>query len=469
MARFLYSLKAKRITFLVLLVTSLFHLSSLLHVYGWADDWAFISGYRVNSEEIESEHLSGLRPLLQFLMDISFGNIQNYEKLVFLRLISLIGMMLLTFTLIEFLIDEGYTRSFAFSFGLFFNMLPTFWIYTNWATVFTYSWVCLFTILAFKLYKQSKLAGILLNTLCFLVYQPAAVFSAFLLFAVLLRNKSISRRDFFYLTSIFSSAALAYLIAKLVVFFSNSQIKGRTNLVDSGTELAEKILWLISRPIFLSIRPFIIESNGLLAVVISIIGLLLSIVALLNLFSGRSFWKTSLNVVSIYTVGLLPVLVIAENQIEFRTLPATSAIGLLLVLRGGQMVSSTVKFVKIEAVTIVLFVALTFYASGKVSSIFLESFESNKKEILLATQQANKTTRYLIYSDQLNWPQNNYIGALSVKSDLQMPWVPIGQISQILKIDESRISLTEKPFASSPPGLVVINLSLIRQELKSVN
>jgi hypothetical protein len=469
MTRILYRIKTERRTFLVLLVASLFHLSSLLHAYGWADDWAFISGYRLNSEETSSEHLSGLRPLLQVLMDISFGNIQNYENLVFLRLISLIGMLLLTFTLIEFLVNEGFSRNFALSFGLFLNLLPTFWIYTNWATVFVYSWVCLFTVFAFRVYKQSKFAGILLNTLCFLVYQPAAVFSVFLLFAVFLRHKSISRRDYFYSVSIISSAAFAYLIANLVVYFSNSSIKGRTNLVDSGTDLVEKILWLVSRPIFLSIRPFVIESTGFLAVVISMIGVLLSAVALLNLFSGSSWWKSSLNFSLIYALGLLPILVIAENQIEFRTLPATSSIGLLLVLRGGQLVFSKIKFLKIEVVTLALFAALSLYASSKVSSIFLNSFESNRKEILLATQQANETTRYWIYSDQLTWPQNNYIGALSVKSDLQMPWVPIGQISQILKIDESRISMIEKPFVSSPPGRIVINLSLIREKLKPVN
>jgi hypothetical protein len=469
MTTFLSGLKGKRSTFLVLIVASIFHLSSLLHVYGWADDWAFISGYRVNTEGISTEHLSGLRPLLQILMDISFGNIQNYENLVFLRVISLIGMLLLTFTLIQFLIDEGYSRNLALSFGLFLNLLPTFWIYTNWASVFTYSWVCFFTVIAFKVYKQSNLAGIIINTLCFLVYQPAAVFSTFLLFAVFLRHKSISRRDYFYLVSIISSAAFAYLIANLVVYFSKSPIKGRTNLVDSGTELIEKILWLVSRPIFLSIRPFVIESSGPLAVAISIMGVFLSTVALLNLFSGRSWWKSSLILALIYAVALLPILVIAENQIEFRTIPATSSIGLLLVLRGGQLVFSRIKFLKIEVVTVALFVFLSFYASTKVSSIFLESFESNKKEILLATEQSNEITRYWIYSDELTWPQNNYIGALSVISDLQMPWVPVGQISQILKIDESRISMIEKPFVSSPPRRVVINLSVIRQELKPVN
>jgi hypothetical protein len=295
------------------------------------------------------------------------------------------------------------------------------------------------------------------------------VFSVFLLFAVFLIHKSFSHRDYFYLASIISSAVFAYLIANLVVYLSSSPVKGRTNLVDSGPELVEKILWLISRPIFLSIRQFIIESTGLLAVVISIIGVLLSAVALLNLFSGSSWWKSSLNLSLIYALGLLPILVIAENQIEFRTIPATSSIGLLLVLRGGQLVFSKIKLLQIEVVTLVLFAALSLYASSKVSSIFLDSFESNKKEILLATEQANETTRYWIYSDQLNWPQNNYIGALSVISDLQMSWVPIGQISQILKIDESRISMIKKPFSSSPPSRVVINLSLIRQELKPVN
>jgi hypothetical protein len=465
----LYGLQTKKSTYLVLIVVSFFHLKSILHDYGWADDWAFISGYRVNSEEISEEHLSGLRPLLQFLMDISFGNIQNYENLYVLRLISLIGMLLLTFSLIEFLIDEGYSRTFASIFGLFLNLLPTFWMYTNWATVFTYPWVCLLTVLAFRVYKRSKVIGFFLNTVCFLVYQPAAVFSVFLVFAIFLKHKSISRKCYEYLVSLILSAALGYLIANLVVHVLDSPIKERTNLVDSPTEFVEKILWIVSRPIFLSIRPFIIESSGFLAVLISILGILLSTASLLNLFSRKSLWRSFFSLTTIYFVGLLPVLVIAENLIEFRTLPATSSVGLLLVLWGGQIVLAKIRFVRIEVITALTLTTLSFYASNKIDSIFLESFESNKKAIVLLAEQADETTRYLIYSDQITWPQNNYIGALSVISDLQMPWVPIGQVSQILKINESRVTRTGEPSASSPPSQVLINLSLIRQELKPVN
>jgi hypothetical protein len=117
---------------LVLIFSAIVHLVTIVKEYAWADDWAFVAGYRTNSPEIKSEHISGLRPILQVIMNQTFGRISQYENLIFLRLIGLIGLLLLIHRLMKYLHEIGYSEFIVCSFGILVNFLPTFWIYTNW-------------------------------------------------------------------------------------------------------------------------------------------------------------------------------------------------------------------------------------------------------------------------------------------------------------------------------------------------
>jgi hypothetical protein len=446
-------------------VSAFFHLWHALQDYGWADDWAFLSGYRTNGKEIRQEHLSGLRPLLQPLMDVSFGNIDSYENLVYLRIISVVGMILLTHTLITFLLQLGYSKSIAMSFGILLNLLPTFWIYTHWATVFTYSWICLFSVFSYKVYLRNKALGIFGSTLCFLVYQPAAVFSMFLIFARFLKNKELRSQDYLFSLSIVASSMCAYVLAKLTTLLFDSPTKGRTNLVDSGSEFIDKAIWVASRPVVLSFRPFIIESHGFVSILATVAGFVLCSVTLINLAKYKTIWSCVLNLTLIYVIALLPVIVIAENQIEFRTLPATSAIGLLFVLSGFHFVFSKRKIVPTGILLLPIVCLVLLYAGSKIQSVFIDSFNVNKKLIEGFVETSQRDSKYLVIIDQEPWPQKNYIGSLSVISDLQMPWVPQGEIAQILGVNESVISVSDAHSTAEVANLILIPLTEIRSRI----
>ncbi len=450
---------------LTLFISAFFHLWHALQDYGWADDWAFLSEYRTNGVEVRQEHLSGLRPLLQPLMDVSFGNIDSYENLVYLRITSIIGMILLTKVLITFLIQLGYSKNIAMSFGLLLNFLPTFWIYTHWATVFTYSWVCLFSALSYKVYLRNKPLGIFASTLCFLVYQPAAVFSIYLIFARYLKNRKLTTQDYLYSFSIIASSMCAYVMAKLAILLFDSPIKGRTNLVDSASELIDKTIWVMSRPVVLSFRPFIIESSGLISILVTVAGVFLSSVAIFNLAKNKNISRCVLNLTLIYVIALLPIIVITENQIEFRTLPATSAIGLLLVLSGIQLIFSRIKIVPSAILFFPIVCMVLLYAGSKVQLVFIDSFDVNKKLIKAIAETSNGSSEYVVIMDQEPWPQKNYIGSLSVISDLQMSWVPQGEIAQILGVDESFISVSYADPIAEDANLVLIPLEEIRSQI----
>jgi hypothetical protein len=83
--------------------------------------------------------------------------------------------------------------------------------------------------------------------------------------------------------------------------------------------------------------------------------------------------------------------------------------------------------------------ALLNYSQGKVNSIFVDSFSQNHSFIESTYSDLNSPDQIVVLIDSKPWPQSNNIGALSVKSDLQMPWASIGEISQILGMSEKQL------------------------------
>ena len=470
--RFPPVLKQKPIYSILAFSTAL-HLITILREYAWADDWAFVSGYRTSSPEIRYIFTSGLRPLLQIIMNESFGRISEYQNLLFLRLISLLGFLILTYQVMKHLSRLEYSRYIVLSFGVLINFLPTFWIYTNWATVFIYSWVCLLSLISFKIFERNKTLSIILSTTCFLIYQPTAVFSAFLVFTYLLKNGKLDLRNWLYSWSLIGSSGLAFLFGKMVVAFSGLSTNNRTEIINTPLELMEKAIWILTRPVLLSVRPFIIESRGYLSVIITLAGVLLSLLCIWRVSEMNRFslLKFGIGFISVIMVGLLPIIPIKENQIEFRTLPATSCIGLLLILYGFEQLK--LKAIKEKAISLLLNVliifSLTLYSQQRINQVFIDSFQQNYRYIQSSYSYQGPSGDLSILVDSKMWSQRNYIGALSMKSDLQMPSVQVGEISQILGIKEHQLST--KTFGGDEEIFVPnkIDLRKLREKLAYKN
>ena len=158
---------------------------------------------------------------------------------------------------------------------------------------------------------------------------------------------------------------------------------------------------------------------------------------------------------------------IAENQIEFRTLPATSCFGLLFVITGANYFVA--KFLNLRGtvslVSFMVLLALLNYSQGKIHSIFIDSFRQNVSFIKSSYDGLNSSDQIVVLIDSKPWPQSNSIGALSVKSDFQMPWVPIGAISQILQVRENQllIQLIDDDVVGSSAN--TIDLRKLREQL----
>ena len=445
----------------------LFHSFSILRKFAWGDDWAFISAYKQGDLGVTTEHYSGYRPLLQKIMDFSFGNIHNYEHLVFLRLIANLGLVIVVWLLMEKLAKIGFSKNFTCAVGLGVSLLPTFWIYTNWASTFIYSWVCALSILSLNLFDKYKMISFSVIVACFLIYQPAAVFSVTLIFAGYIQKGKFSRANIQYLSMVLIGAIFAIATGKMVNQLLDVPAKTRTGFISTPGEFIDKVLWLVSRPLVLSFRPFLLESHGLVPLGITVVGFALSAVAFIHILKKGSLLRNIYSFIGLYCFGMLSLLPISENQIEFRILPTTSAMGLILVGIGIRTIfeQKSSPFFLRSFIGILAFIVVAVYSETKIQQIFIKSFEINQK-LILNSMNTQTPEKVIVISDySVVWPQRNYVGALSVISDFQMPWVPIGEVSQVLRIDESRISLVDSKTTDSKANVVVINLNSFRDKL----
>ena len=444
-----------------------FNSISIFRKFAWGDDWAFISDYRRGDSAVRVEHYSGYRPILQKIMDISFGNITNYEHLIFLRIFSVIGMAVLTVLVMKNLEKYGYSRLIKLTIGLGLNLLPTFWIYTNWSSTFVYPWVCVISILSLMLFSKNRYISVLLLVIAFMIYQPTAVFSVFLMFANYLRIRKIPRLYFKYFGTLILSACISLILSKFINNSLQVPAKARTGFLSDPIEIVQKIVWLVTRPLALSFRPFIVESHGIFPFALMAAGFLLSIAGLLEFSNKMRDLKFLAGIGIFYIFGLLPIIPIAENQIEFRILPTTSVMGLLLVLIGVQSLQKKIKLSN-SFLAIIIIISITgtgLYSQSKIQEIFIKPFEKNRAYLLEKSLGNNLNEVIVVIDYNLTWPQRNYIGALSVISDFQMPWVPIGEVSQVLGIYESQIQIVASRPRENLKNALIIDLNQVRDSL----
>ena len=182
-----------------------------------------------------------------------------------------------------------------------------------------------------------------LLVVAFMIYQPAAVFSVFLMFANYLRVARFSRSSSSYLVGIAFSAVTSLILSKAINQALAVPAKARTGFLSDPIEIGQKVIWLVTRPLALSFRPFIVESHGIVPLALMAAGFMLSIAGLLEFSNKMRDLKLLAGIGIFYIFGLLPIIPIAENQIEFRILPTTSVMGLLLVLIGVQSLQKKIK------------------------------------------------------------------------------------------------------------------------------
>jgi hypothetical protein len=320
------------------------------------------------------------------------------------------------------------------------------------------------------IFARNKFISCLLLIGCFLIYQPCAVFGVLYVLFELVKNRTVSRNSRAYLLLVAISSILALLIGKIVIQILKTTSSGRTHLISSPGQLTHKLFWIISRPILLSFRPFFIESHGILMLAYFVISIFLVIVSLvfrkkLDFERGKSI-KFGMYLVLIYLFSLIYLIPIAENQIDFRVLPTSSAIGLFLIVASISFITKDVIHLKAQIfLSFLIIISVASYSYFRINEIFISSFRVNS-QFVLTTLGSVSQENIQVADDFTDWPQNNYVGSLSVKSDFQMPWVPIAEISQILKINSGNFSIVNKLGNGGKSLGVVVNLNTLKESLR---
>ena len=450
--------------FLILLSTNLITFAYIRNEYAWADDYSFLGSYIGFSPSLSTEHYTGYRPLLQIIFDLVFTNIQAIEDLRFLRYVALIGTSLLSIAIFRILVLSGWGKWSSIFLACTVQFLPTFQIYQWWATAFIYSWVAVASLISFSLQQKGywvRSSTILI--ICFLIYQPAATFGMIGLLVDFLNQRRLRRRHIEYMLSLTITFVLATVLSRFTLYLLQIVPKERAGVISSPDDLAAKIIWLLTRPTILSFRPYFWNSPNLTEIICALI---LFAVFIFFIFKKMLALRNSvvffLSLACIFLMMLLPLLPIRENQVEFRVLPSTSVLGLILLVyivkAYLEKYSNLMRLSPIFASVMISLVALS--ASNSSEKIFIKPYKSIKTFVFEKTYGDNSEVLYykIDYSD---WPMRNYIGAPSAIYDLQMPWVVEPLLKFMLSDKYSAIlPLGDRPRSSN----IILNLN----ELKSL-
>ena len=177
---------AKRLLLLTALVVGAFAIC-VTSVQAHSDDYWLLWLWRHDPAEVARLHMVQGRPLTAWLWHIGWQELQSTGDLWQPRLLSAIGVGLLSLAIYVSLRRLGYMPDFALAVAAAAALLPTFAVYASWAVCWLYPYACLTALAAFWITESAGghwlwlRAGFALPAVgalaaAFCIYQPAALF-----------------------------------------------------------------------------------------------------------------------------------------------------------------------------------------------------------------------------------------------------------------------------------------------------
>jgi hypothetical protein len=338
-------------------------------------------------------------------------------------------------------------------------------MYIHWANTWSFLWASLIGLIAFDLWMTNstskKMFAVILLALALTIYPPAALFY----FSVISVSNVINECKSAKLFSDAMRGLTLLLISGLVsifLAFVTMQIVGvspndRVGLV-SLFGIPEKVMWLLSRPLVIGLRPFTIDSPTPLFALITSIPVILILFFGVRRQSGQQkelfFVRTSVIVVPLL-LTLTPIVITADNQIEFRLLSGycwgTLAIATYFFLLGIQRYFASLKITtNLEKVGVfvtsgVLLVVAVFTVNLHYVQFFGSPYQQkttflNSRISLCVDEQF--VEKVLIVPPKLPFPSYKRLGVFSMSTDLASPWVPKANVEVLLKERNLRIAVS---------------------------
>lgn len=330
---------------LVAVILALVYGQVYFATFGFLDDFELLR--RVQTESYWSTVDLGLgRPLHGVVVSIVFGAFDSIGDLRFVRLVTLLGMVLCAWAVYSWMRYRHMPRVIALVVAVVVMSLPTFQIYSGWATTVAFPLALLIAgaggLLSQRVGEapnrrvaaQRLMVAVGLGIVALLIYQPAGMAFLVVVFADLIvdlpNGRVLLRRIASNVIAFLLAAGIAFLV--LQIGTRGTDANSRTNLVSDLTGKAE---WFFGEALVNASDPWHIRGSAGLVLLLWIIiagGLL----AQASLVSPRR-WGALILVPAGVVAAYVPNLLTQESWAAYRSFVVLSPFIILVLtvaLRG---------------------------------------------------------------------------------------------------------------------------------------
>jgi hypothetical protein len=442
----LQKIRPKTIFFLSSAIIFLSYIRPIFSIWAYSDEYDFF-------EVIPKigKHMAQDGNLISSLLYDNFSTqlINSTEDLWRLRILSFLCLFLILNHVSSLILNDNQSRSIQFLLPIAMT-LPAPMTFISWSLIWQGSLAMLiaYTSHIFWLKSHFKFKAIAVVFLwTSILMSPVPAFSVFGFQAVIF----ILSRD----------TSLNYLkkTTKLLLLYGISGIAALGTILISTNlnqlnlnervgppevrDIPEKIYWLVSRPLVVSMRFFDISSpsqvNALITTLL-VFSILICGFRVQSKELGENVLTRAFLFFLLLFLSITPIAVTWSNQIEFRYIFGPSVaffiVVIALVLDLIKRNEKIRKFVFLPFILLTLIIGISSM-NNNVSDQFIDPFKSKNafiySQIVECQNEKPNFKKILIQQASTEFPTRSNIGMLSQTTDLASPWVPIPSVIYVLK------------------------------------
>ena len=431
----------------------------------WSDDYSALR--EVNATAMHT--LRDARPVYAGVLKVSYAYIIHSPadawRLRFLGFIGLVSLYLYATKKVSngkhrFFLLIGLATAFCVS---------SFQMQVHWAGAWIMPWVSLLAWVAFDSWDSSfrfhRVISIFLMCISLLTYPLAAVFfiSAIAVLGVL--NGDASRVIFERLMKSLLLVIVGTAISTVVTFSSfkifDIQANPRVGLV-ALSNIPAKLIWFVTRPVIIGLRPFQTNSPDGLHALLSIMPVVLLFAVGIFVTQQYRLGTTIIRLVIVFmsiSASMFPLLVTSPNEFEFRMISGYAWSVVVLIFFYILTLVEENKWGRGEAVPVIV-TRLAYAVLICITLIGIVSLNQNYRKFI--GDPYSKKTAFLLQAIHLcssaqlangvtvlppksPFPSTKNLGLFSMTTDLQSEWVPKDNVEILLKTEGIEAPVSYNP------------------------
>lgn len=321
------------------------------------DDYWLLWEWRQDPAEVRALFNKYGRPVNGWIFSLAWSGVKTVDDLWQPRLVSAIGVGLLTCGIYASLRRLSYSLLFSAGLSAAAALLPTFCVYVTWSVCCAYVYGCLLALVAFWIAQSARnaswplriaalacAAGVLLGAFC--TYQPVGLFYVVpVMFWIASPSWSPADRDRWINLALHAAVLAAAMGTGFIVFRQMAgEVDGMHDVAQRAvftTDIVRKAGRFVLQPVAQSCAGYFFISDWgklpLLALVVSCLGALFPL-GMWQRMEG-SWVERSARIVTLLAlvpVCYVPNLLVASDFFPYRTRPAISVAVLFLLALGAS-------------------------------------------------------------------------------------------------------------------------------------